>query len=263
MPFVSVLSDGRKRRSYTFSEAVLLGWAPNGGMFWPESVPHLDPATLREWAALPYASLCAELLKLFISGDKEMTASDIDSICHGTFERFGSASTVEVRPLSVPSAAGRSSSGGFDDGYHVCELWHGPTLAFKDLGMAVLARTLGHLLRKRGERLTLLVGTSGDTGSAAMEAMRGMGDVVRMVVLYPLQGYSAITPTQEAQMAAVPPGEPHIHLVGVEGSSDELDVPMEACFRDADFRTRHSAHRRPAPRRGAGPPRPAPPAHPP
>jgi threonine synthase len=234
--FVSVLSNGRKRRTYTFSEAVLLGWAPDGGMFWPESVPHLDPATLRRWAALPYASLCAELLKLFIAGDKEMSESDIDSICGGAFERFGAPSTVEVRPLSVPTMVGKGATGASEDGYHVCELWHGPTLAFKDLGMAVLARTLGHLLRKRGERLTLLVGTSGDTGSSAMEAVRGMGDVLQLVVLYPLQGYSAITPTQEAQMAAVPPAEPHIHLVGVEGSSDELDVPMAACFQDATYR---------------------------
>ena len=118
------------------------------------------------------------------------------------------------------------------------ELWHGPTLAFKDLGMSVLAVFLEHLLGLRGETLTLLVGTSGDTGSAAMEAVRGLRRM-RLLVLYPLQGFSAITPTQEAQMAAVPPQAPHVHLVGVEGSSDDLDVPLEACFADRAFAGRH------------------------
>jgi len=172
MSFVSTLSSGSKRRTFTFSEAVLLGWAPDGGMFWPAEVPHLDPATLRSWADLGYPALCAEILKLFIAGDEEMSDVDIDDICRDCFTRFGSAETVHVRPLSVPTAIGRGSSGGFDNGYYISELWHGPTLAFKDLGMCVLARTMRHLLRKRGQKLTLLVGTSGDTGSSAMEASR-------------------------------------------------------------------------------------------
>lgn len=231
--FVSVISSGPDRRKFTFSEAALLGWAPDGGMFWPEPLPRLDCATLRAWALLPYAALCSELLKLFILGDPEMSPAEVDEICTAAFAHFGSAATVEVKPLPVPSRV--AGGGGVAAAaataacqWHVAELWHGPTLAFKDLGMAVLCRTLGYLLRQRKRTLTLLVGTSGDTGSAAMEAVRGMGDVLRLLVLYPLQGFSAITPTQEAQMASVPPTETHVHLVGVEGSSDDLDVPMEA-----------------------------------
>mmetsp|Transcript_28504 Transcript_28504/g.87220 ORF Transcript_28504/g.87220 Transcript_28504/m.87220 type:complete len:379 (-) Transcript_28504:1024-2160(-) len=238
--FVSVLSNAGDKRAYSFSEAALLGWAPDGGMFWPDAMPHLDPARLREWARLPYSMLCAELLKLFLSDGEALKPRDVDAICAEAFSRFGSPETVEVRRIRVPTVVGRGASSNTKCAYYVCELWHGPTLAFKDLGTAVLAHTLCHLLRKTNKKLTLLVGTSGDTGSAAMEAVRGMGDVVRMFVLYPLQGFSSISPVQEAQMARVPPEEPHIHLIGVEGSSDDLDVPIEACFHDASFRAKHS-----------------------
>ena len=112
-----------------------------------------------------------------------MTPKDIDAIVSGALSVFGSANVVEIAKLSDPRL-------------HVAELWHGPTLAFKDLGMSVLGRTLSHLLARRRRRLTLLVGTSGDTGSSAIEAVRGLPNI-HIVVLYPLQTFSSITPVQE------------------------------------------------------------------
>ena len=230
MVFASVLStvDGRV---YSFGDAVLAGWADDGGMLWPTEVPHVDSQTLQSWASLSYAQLCATILKLFVPhDDRDLTHADLDAIVLGAFSAFGSDNTVEV--AQVAHAAGAAP-------LHVAELWHGPTLAFKDLGMSVLGRTLSHLLRMRRRRLTLLVGTSGDTGSSAIEAVRGLPNI-QIIVLYPLQAFSSITPVQERQMTSVAEQASNVHVIGVEGTSDDLDVPMEACFRDTSFKSSYS-----------------------
>ena len=228
--FVSVLGESAP---YSFGDAVLAGWASDGGMLWPETIPRVSAATLHAWRALSYPALAAAILKLFISADDaDFTHAEVDALCAGAFGRFGSADVVELSTPLPTSVTG-------DRSVRVAELWHGPTLAFKDLGMAILGRVLSHLLRRRGRRLTLLVGTSGDTGSSAIEAVRGLPNL-SIFVLYPLQGYASITPVQERQMTAVAEIESNVHVYGVEGSSDDLDVPMEACFADKQFKARHS-----------------------
>ena len=228
--FVSVLGESAP---YSFGDAVLAGWASDGGMLWPETIPRVSAATLHAWRALSYPALAAAILKLFISADDaDFTHAEVDALCAGAFGRFGSADVVELSTSLPTSVTG-------DRSVRVAELWHGPTLAFKDLGMAILGRVLSHLLRRRGRRLTLLVGTSGDTGSSAIEAVRGLPNL-SIFVLYPLQGYASITPVQERQMTAVAEIESNVHVYGVEGSSDDLDVPMEACFADKQFKARHS-----------------------
>ena len=194
-------------------------------MLWPTHIPKLTPSLLSSWAHLSYPRLCAAFLKLFVAPtDPDLTHADIDAICASAFGSFGSDAVVPIVPLV--------------HGTHLAELWHGRTLAFKDLGMSVLGRVLDHLLTRRREQLTLLVGTSGDTGSSAIEAVRGLG-AVRVVVLYPLSGWSSITRVQERQMTSVAECEANVHVVGVEGTSDELDVPIEACFRDRSCADRH------------------------
>ena len=181
MPFSSVLADRSNARIYSFGDAVLAGWADDGGMLWPTQVPKLNRGILTSWAKLSYSQLCAELLKLFVpDNDVDISHADIEALVSSAFDAFGSDKVVETKPL--PSS--RSSP------IHVAELWHGPTLAFKDLGMSVLGKTLNHLLTRRTRRLTLLVGTSGDTGSSAIEAVRGLRNI-DIVVLYPLQAFSA------------------------------------------------------------------------
>jgi threonine synthase len=228
--FASVLGGARR---YSFGDAVLAGWAEDGGMLWPTCVPQLDRGQLRRWAKLAYPELCAEFLKLFLpTDDRDISHAELDSLIGGAFSSFGSREVVKVHPLPQRLAPGARP-------LQVAELWHGPTLAFKDLGMSVLGRVLNHILTRRRQRMTLVVGTSGDTGSSAIEAVRGLPRI-QIVVLYPLQKFSAITPVQERQMTSVAEVEPNVHVVGVEGSSDDLDVPMEACFRDAAFKTRHA-----------------------
>lgn len=245
MPFASVLapSPGRqycpsvypsppaaraatRTRTYSFGDAVLAGWADDGGMLWPTDIPRISQEELARLATKSYPELCAHLLKLFVPpDDPDISHAELEQLVHGAFARFGSSEVVEVRPLPKELM-------------YVAELWHGPTLAFKDLGMSVLGRILDHLLTRRRRRLTLLVGTSGDTGSSAIEAVRGLPSI-EIVVLYPLQPFSAITAVQERQMTSVSEVEANVHVVGVEGGSDDLDVPMEACFRDTPFRERH------------------------
>ena len=137
--FASVLSQ-QPRREYRFPEAVLAGWADDGGMLWPTAVPKLSGDTLRAWASLSYPQLCAAILKLFVAPDEpEMTPADIDAITASAVATFGSKQVVEFQALQLSA-----------DSPHllVAELWHGPTLAFKDLGMSVLGHVLSHLLQR-------------------------------------------------------------------------------------------------------------------
>eukprot|EP00947_MAST-08B_sp_MAST-8B-sp1_P003078 g3078.t1 len=179
---------GAKGKAYTFEEAVLAGWAEDGGMILPETMPAVSEVTLRSWV-------------------------------------------LKMRPLGKEEA-------GVGPQLHVLELWHGPTLAFKDLGMQILVNLLKFFLGRRGERLTLLVGTSGDTGSSAIEAVRG-SPLMDIVVLFPSGG--RISPVQERQMTSVAAVEPNVHCIGVEGTSDDLDVPMEDVFQDVRFKHAHRA----------------------
>ena len=137
--FVSVLGESAP---YSFGDAVLAGWASDGGMLWPETIPRVSPATLHAWRALSYPALAAAILKLFISADDaDFTHAEVDALCAGAFGRFGSAEVVELSKSLPNSVTG-------DRSVRVAELWHGPTLAFKDLGMSVLGRVLSHLLER-------------------------------------------------------------------------------------------------------------------
>ena len=136
MPFHSVLADRSNARTYSFGDAVLAGWADDGGMLWPTHVPKLSQATLTSWANLSYPQLCAALLKLYVPlDDADISHADIDALVASAFDAFGSQKVVETRPL--PSSQSSSSP------IHIAELWHGPTLAFKVCRHAqVLAREL-------------------------------------------------------------------------------------------------------------------------
>ena len=150
---------------------------------------------------------------------------------------FAVDGAVRMRPVAPPQLDGDASTPRVHSTVHVLELFHGPTAAFKDLGLQVLARLLEMILRGRQRHLTVLVGTSGDTGSAAMEALAGLANV-DCVVLYPVGRTSRV---QESQMLAAAGREDaaNLSLVAVEGTSDELDVPIKALFDDPEFRRVH------------------------
>jgi threonine synthase len=200
---------GSGGRSYSFQEAVLLGWAHDGGMLLPELLPAVDSNQLAAWRKLTYPALCEAVLRLFMSGDD---LPDLQQICERAFSTFGVDEVVKVVQLPAQS----------DQPFYLLELWHGPTLAFKDLGMQVLCQALQSLLTQNGAkgRRTVLVSTSGDTGPSALAAVRD-APALHCVVLYPIGRVSRV---QEAQLLC----ERHAAnttVVACEGTSDDMDIP--------------------------------------
>jgi threonine synthase len=217
------------RRRYTFEEAIFAGWAEDGGMLLPDHIPQISIQKLHEWAAerLSYPEVCFRIMRLFIPEHEIQTAELHQIIVDDAFRGFGIRSVVSLKTDVFPSCGANIA---------VCELWHGPTLAFKDLGMTILTHLLQHFLEKRDRFLALLVGTSGDTGSSAIEAVKDLPRV-SITCLYP-KG-RGITLLQELQMTTVGEVAPRVKVIAVEGNSDDLDRPIEEVFADTEFKQRY------------------------
>ena len=225
--------DARKR--YSFREAVFAGWAEDGGMLMPERIPRIPASTLRAWrqrgAGFTYNECCFEVMRMFIP-QEEIPDQVLRRIVAGAFASFGHSDVVCKRTIRGSGQEKTWNSAA------VLELFHGPTLAFKDLGMQVLCRVLEFFLDESDERLNLLVGTSGDTGSSAIEAVKEIPRVT-ITVLYP--GCNRIARLQELQMTMESEGaENGVKVIAVDGTSDDLDVPIEKIFGDVAFRKMHS-----------------------
>jgi threonine synthase len=201
-----------------FSEILLEGLAPDGGLYLPATYPQVDTATLARWRGLPYADLAFELLSLYID---DIPAADLKRLVEATYTEatFGSRSITPLRPL--------------EPGVFLQALSNGPTLAFKDLAMQLLGNLFEYELARRGEQLNILGATSGDTGSAAEYAMRGKKGV-RVFMLSP-QG--RMSPFQQAQMFSLQ--DANIHNIAVEGVFDDCQDIVKAVSNDLDFKRRH------------------------
>ncbi|GGJ31546.1 threonine synthase [Neoroseomonas lacus] len=194
-------------------EAVLLaGLAEDGGLFVPAEWPVLTPAEWRAMRGLSYPALAARILTLFGAGDMP-----IGRICEEAYAGFGHPAVVPLVQLDRRSFA--------------LELFHGPTLAFKDMAMQVLGRMFDHVLDKRGERVTIVGATSGDTGSAAIEACRDRA-AVDIVILHPEGRTSDV---QRRQMTTVL--APNVKNIAVHGDFDACQDLVKAMFNDAPFRS--------------------------
>ncbi|XP_024408115.2 threonine synthase-like 2 isoform X7 [Desmodus rotundus] len=202
-----------------FEGALFSGYAPDGGLFMPEKLPQLDKETLRRWSALSYPGLVTELCALFI-GPELIPRDDLSDLIHRAFSRFRHREVVHLSRLR--------------NGLNVLELWHGVTYAFKDLSLCCTAQLLQYFLEKREKHVTVVVGTSGDTGSAAIESVQGTKNV-DIVVLLP-KGHC--TKIQELQMTTVL--KENVRVFAVEGNSDELDEPIKAVFADVAFVKKHN-----------------------
>jgi len=199
-----------------FVEVMLAGLARDGGLYVPESWPALGRETITGFAGKPYAEVAVDVIRPFVDG----------SIADGDVARMvREAYGVFRHPATAPLVQ-------LDSSLFVLELFHGPTLAFKDLAMQLVARLMDHALRQRSERTTIVVATSGDTGGAAAEAFRGSGQV-DVVVLFPR---GRISDVQQRMMTTVP--DSNVHAVAIEGTFDDCQALVKAMFNHHAFRDR-------------------------
>ncbi len=223
------VSTRGKAPALGFADVLLGGLAPDGGLYVPESWPRLAP--LEDLAELDYPGLAAEIMWSFVdtSGDGsgpdgpsdpddralEITRADLDAMCASAYATFD---TTEVCPLRRLGDI------------WLMELFHGPTLAFKDVALQVVGRLFDHVLTGRGETVTILGATSGDTGSAAMSAFGGR-DHTECVILFPEGRTSEV---QRRQMTTI--RHANCHAVAVSGTFDDCQDLVKSAFGDPGFR---------------------------
>ncbi|HEY6996000.1 MAG TPA: threonine synthase [Xanthobacteraceae bacterium] len=199
-----------------FIEATLAGLARDGGLYVPAAWPHLDAATIAGFAGQPYAEVAVEVIRPFV-GD----AIPDHDLARLTREAYGCFRHPAVAPLVQY---------GVND--FILELFHGPTLAFKDLAMQLLGRLIDHVLAARGERTTIVVATSGDTGGAAVEAFRGQARA-DLFVLFPR---GRISDVQRRMITAAQ--DENVHALAIEGTFDDCQAIVKGMFNHHAFRDR-------------------------
>ncbi len=215
MKYISTRGDKTPRG---FSDILLEGLAPDGGLYLPTHYPMVPLATLAQWRKLSYADLAFEVLSLFID---DIPAADLRAIVDKTYTPaiFGSE---EITPLKT-----------LQPGLHLEALSNGPTLAFKDMAMQLLGNLFEYELGRRGETLNILGATSGDTGSAAEYAMRGK----KGVDVFMLSPNGRMSPFQQAQMFSLQ--DANIHNIAIEGVFDDCQDIVKAVSNDLEFKRRH------------------------
>ena len=208
--YLSTRGPGAPR---SFEQVLLAGLAPDGGLYVPQALPQISHRQMAAWKQLDYSRLALEITQLFIAD--AIPAPVLRSIIEQSYCGFDHP---EVAPL-VELAADE----------YLLELFHGPTLAFKDFALQALGRLLDHVLRKHRQRVVILGATSGDTGSAALEGCRH-SEQVDLFILHPHQ---RVSPVQRKQMTTVP-GD-NVFNLAIEGTFDDCQRLVKAAFADQSF----------------------------
>jgi threonine synthase len=197
-----------------FAGVLLAGLAEDGGLYVPEAWPHLAPADWRALRGLPYPALAARIMQPFV-GDAIPFAT-LEALCRDAYAGFDHPAIVPLIQLETNLFAQ--------------ELFHGPTLAFKDMALQLLGRLFDHVLTARDERVTIVGATSGDTGSAAIDACAGR-DRVDIVILHP---HGRTSEVQRRQMTTV--RAENVANIAIEGTFDDCQDLVKAMFADTPFR---------------------------
>ncbi|WP_333868894.1 threonine synthase [Cypionkella sp.] len=197
-----------------FGEAMMTGLARDGGLYVPEVVPQMTHAEIAALAGLPYEEIAYRVMRPFI-GD---TFGDVEFkvLLSNAYKGFGHAARAPLVQLGP--------------NHFLLELFHGPTLAFKDFAMQLIGQMMQAALAKTGARITIVGATSGDTGSAAMEAFRGLANV-DLFILYP---HGRVSDVQRRQMTT--PSEANVHALAMDGDFDDCQARVKDMFNDFDFR---------------------------
>ena len=205
MAFIST----RGAEAVSAPEAIVRGIAPDGGLYAPQALPRWTREDFASLAKLPYAARAARILSQLLDG---FTEDELLPMTRQAYARFSVPEIAKVRPLK--------------DGRSVLELFHGPTMAFKDMALQMLPHLLTAAARKTGEtrEIAILTATSGDTGKAALEGFRDV-EGTSVTVFYPLGGVSAV---QERQM--VTSQGRNVHVAAVRGNFDDAQTGVKRLF---------------------------------
>lgn len=195
-----------------FEQAMLTGLARDGGLYLPETIPQLDDIAALE--GLPYEEVAARVIKPFL-GDS-FSDDELNAAIAAAYANFGHIARAPLRQLAP--------------GHHLLELFHGPTLAFKDFAMQLIGQLFQIALKRSGQRITIVGATSGDTGSAAIEAFRGL-DNVDVFILYP---HGRVSDVQRRQMTT--PADANVHALAMDGHFDDAQARLKDLFNDHAFR---------------------------
>lgn len=216
MRYISTRGTGP---ALSFDDVLLAGLARDGGLYVPEEWPFLTAQDLRELAGLPYPRLAARLIRPFVGG-----TIDDDTLQRIADETYGDDPDRGFLHQAVAPLVQ------LDHRLWLMELFHGPTIAFKDYALQLLGRLFDHVLAQRGEKITIVGATSGDTGSAAIEACRDR-DNLDIFILYP---EGRVSDVQRRQMTTV--ASENVHTIAVKGSFDDCQALVKAMFNDSSFR---------------------------
>ncbi len=193
----------------------MMGLARDGGLLLPDTIPVIPRETIEKWQGLKFADLSFEVIKLFAP---DIPASDLKGIIQRSYATF---SHPDVTPLVKKGKI------------HILELFHGPTLAFKDVALQFLGNVFEYLLKESGQRMNILGATSGDTGSAAIYGVRGK-ERINIFILHPHKRVSRI---QELQMTTVV--DANVFNIAIRGTFDDGQAIVKTIFNDLDFKDKH------------------------
>jgi threonine synthase len=200
--------------SLTFAEAMMTGLARDGGLYVPGAVPVMTPDQIAALAGQPYELVAFRVMRPFLGG--AFDDETFHRLLAAAYRGFGHPARAPLRQLAP--------------NHFLLELFHGPTLAFKDFAMQIIGQMMQAWLARTGERITIIGATSGDTGSAAMEAFRGLANV-DLFILYP---HGRVSDVQRRQMTT--PAEANVHALAVDGDFDTCQALVKEAFNDHGFR---------------------------
>ncbi len=197
-----------------FTDVLLTGLAPDGGLYVPEAWPRLSSTVMRSFIGRSYAEVATDVIFPFVEDD--LDKAELATLALETYAVFSHAAVGPLRQVGCAD--------------WVLELFHGPTLAFKDFALQLLGRLFDHALARRGDRITLVGATSGDTGSAAIAGCRGRANI-DIFILHP---WGRVSEVQRRQMTTV--ADANVHNIGIDGSFDDCQALVKALFQDRPFR---------------------------